>query len=58
MANVGVGNLNNGRSEFYQTIAIEAKDRGVSVSVITMEGEDCSMENLGTLCVFLAFPLF
>jgi hypothetical protein len=48
MANLGVGNLNSGRSEFYQTIAREAKNRGVSISVITMEGEDCSMENLGT----------
>ena len=56
MANLGVGNLNAGGSEFYQTIAKEAKNRGVSISVITMEGEDCSMENLGNplspyLCV-------
>jgi hypothetical protein len=48
MANLGVGSLDKGRSEFYQNIATDAKRKGVSISVITMEGEDCSMENLGT----------
>lgn len=48
VANCGVGNLDKGDSAFYEQIARTAKNRGVSVSVITMEGEDCKMENLGT----------
>ncbi len=33
---------------FYANIANYARKKAVSISVITMEGEDCSMENLGT----------
>jgi hypothetical protein len=33
---------------FYRELANCAADRGVSISVVTMEGEDCAMEHLGT----------
>jgi len=47
-ANCGVGQSDN-PGQYYTETAQVAKSRGVSVSVITMEGEDCSMENLGTV---------
>jgi len=46
-ANAGVGTISRGDTEFYRTIGFRAKEKGVSVSVLTLEGEDCSMENLG-----------
>jgi hypothetical protein len=46
-ANCGVGNVEK-NSSFYSTVSNLARKQGVSISVITMEGEDCSMENLGT----------
>jgi len=45
-ANCGVGDVSRD-ADFYSQIAFRAKDKGISVSVLTMEGEDCSMENLG-----------
>jgi len=33
---------------FYAEVAQRALDQGCSISVITMEGEDCAMENLGS----------
>jgi hypothetical protein len=50
MANVGVGTLSykkGERSEFYNKIGVEAARRGVSISVVTVADEECSMENLG-----------
>merc|ERR1712032_21587 len=50
MANNGVGAIKN-RSEvveFYADIGRRAAEDGTCISIITMEGEDCSMENLGT----------
>mmetsp|Transcript_133412 Transcript_133412/g.426492 ORF Transcript_133412/g.426492 Transcript_133412/m.426492 type:complete len:1270 (+) Transcript_133412:62-3871(+) len=49
MANNGVGAIGN-RSEvcpFYGDIARRAAEEGTCISIVTMEGEDCSMENLG-----------
>jgi len=49
MANNGVGTIKN-RDQlcpFYGDIARRAAEEGTCISVITMEGEDCSMENLG-----------
>mmetsp|Transcript_79435 Transcript_79435/g.199620 ORF Transcript_79435/g.199620 Transcript_79435/m.199620 type:complete len:1284 (+) Transcript_79435:52-3903(+) len=49
MANNGVGAIRN-RGEacpFYGDIARRAAEEGTCISVVTMEGEDCSMENLG-----------
>jgi len=50
MANNGVGAIKNRDQvvEFYGDIGRRAAEEGTSISVITMEGEDCSMENLGT----------
>lgn len=49
LANTGIGAIQQGRAEpFYMDVASRAADSGVSVSVLTLEGEDCSMENLGT----------
>jgi len=50
MANNGVGAITNRSQvvEFYGDIGRRAAEEGTSISVITMEGEDCSMENLGT----------
>jgi len=46
-ANCGVGDVSNDPS-FYKEIANIAKEKAISISVITMEGEDCSLESLGT----------
>merc|ERR1711908_235258 len=50
MANNGVGAIKNRNQvvEFYGEIGRRAAEEGTCISVITMEGEDCSMENLGT----------
>jgi len=50
MANNGVGAVQNRDQEvpFYGDIARRAAEEGTCISVVTMEGEDCSMENLGT----------
>jgi len=49
MANNGVGAITNRNLEcpFYGDIARRAAEEGTCISVVTMEGEDCSMENLG-----------
>jgi len=48
MANNGVGAIQkNKECLFYADIARRAAEEGTCISVITMEGEDCSMENLG-----------
>merc|ERR1740138_1496243 len=49
MANNGVGAIRNRNQEvpFYGDIARRAAEEGTCISVVTMEGEDCSMENLG-----------
>jgi len=50
MANNGVGSIKNGSEvcPFYSSIACRAAEEGTCISVVTMEGENCSMENLGT----------
>jgi actin beta/gamma 1 len=55
MANCGVGKVQSfsggappDARSFYADVAEAAQNAGVSISVVTMEGEDCSMENLGT----------
>jgi len=48
-ANCGVGNVDSSEgAKFYGSIANISREKAASISVITMEGEDCSMENLGT----------
>jgi len=39
----------NKDQSYYTKVSTLARKKGVTVSVITMEGEDCSMENLGTV---------
>merc|ERR1711937_1067312 len=51
LANQGIGSVNRGGVTivpFYTEIAEHAMDRGVTVSMVTLEGEDCAMEHLGT----------
>jgi len=56
LSNVGIGsmaNLNKSNEEtieqFYNKIGTYAKENGVVVSVISIQGTDCRMENLGVL---------
>ncbi len=56
LANKGVGALTNTEEEqdektmkFYQEVGNYAKDRGVSVSVITVKGEECKVKVLGLI---------
>ncbi|CAE8684637.1 unnamed protein product [Polarella glacialis] len=49
MANNGVGAIGDRNSvvPFYGDIGLRAAEEGTCISIVTMEGEDCSMENLG-----------
>eukprot|EP01105_Mastigella_eilhardi_P018376 TRINITY_DN4244_c0_g1_i1.p1 TRINITY_DN4244_c0_g1~~TRINITY_DN4244_c0_g1_i1.p1 ORF type:complete len:1146 (+),score=215.48 TRINITY_DN4244_c0_g1_i1:73-3510(+) len=52
LANVGVGAIQSAferqaASAFYKRLASHAKREGVVVSVMTLEGEDCALDNLG-----------
>jgi len=50
LANQGIGRVSQGCTSavpFYSDVASCAVDRGVSISVITIEGEECAMEHLG-----------
>jgi actin beta/gamma 1 len=52
MANIGIGCIPSGtpqRIPYYSDIATHAAGHGVVINVVTMEGEQCSMENLGTV---------
>jgi hypothetical protein len=57
MANVGVGSITDKTKTvpFYPAIAQKARAYGISISVVGMEGEDCSMENLGTVADLTAY---
>jgi actin-related protein len=49
LANTGLGAITKGSDNpFYTEIASNAAHVGVTVDVLTLEGEECSMENLGT----------
>ena len=60
IANVGVGSINDSKDsaelnrarEFYSRAGQFAKEKGVSVSVITIEGEECSVERLSEVASF------
>ena len=51
LANVGLGSLDNdiNNSQFYDRIKEYANQSGVSINVITMKGEDCKLDVLGSL---------
>jgi hypothetical protein len=47
LANVGLGSMeveNEETEKFYEKLTEIAKDRGISVSVITIKGEECKMK--------------
>ena len=51
-ANQGVGTMTDRSKDhmaFYQDMAARARRNGVTVSVVTVEGENCGMESLGLL---------
>jgi len=51
LANQGIGSISSkgaANVPFYTEVADSAMSRGVTVSMITIEGEDCAMEHLGT----------
>eukprot|EP00026_Physarum_polycephalum_P004666 Phypoly_transcript_04688.p1 GENE.Phypoly_transcript_04688~~Phypoly_transcript_04688.p1 ORF type:complete len:308 (+),score=50.21 Phypoly_transcript_04688:999-1922(+) len=53
LANIGLGSLDTDAKEksiaFYEQLATYAKTVGVTVSVITIAGNECSLENLGKI---------
>eukprot|EP01114_Cavostelium_apophysatum_P023522 TRINITY_DN888_c0_g1_i2.p1 TRINITY_DN888_c0_g1~~TRINITY_DN888_c0_g1_i2.p1 ORF type:complete len:545 (+),score=140.04 TRINITY_DN888_c0_g1_i2:103-1737(+) len=62
MSNVGLGALDDLRtddekaigSQFYEQVGSYAKQHGISISVISIKGSDCSIENLGSLAELTA----
>ena len=53
VANIGLGQLGSKISpeaeEFYERVAEFAKERGVTVNIISIKGQDCDLETLVTL---------
>eukprot|EP01116_Phalansterium_solitarium_P022340 TRINITY_DN7337_c0_g1_i2.p1 TRINITY_DN7337_c0_g1~~TRINITY_DN7337_c0_g1_i2.p1 ORF type:complete len:671 (+),score=201.42 TRINITY_DN7337_c0_g1_i2:186-2198(+) len=62
LSNVGLGALDELHSEaqheaaagFYEQLARSAQQRGVSISVVSIKGSDCSIENVGKLAEMTA----
>ena len=50
-ANIGMGSMGHGdeSEKFYEDLADEAKSKGVTVNVISMEGTDCKLAILGKI---------
>lgn len=52
LANVGVGELDSVKSDvdqFYEEMGQYAKERGIMVNIITIKGEGCRVDRLGTI---------
>jgi len=57
LSNIGLGSLDelfteqekDQASQFYQQLGLFAKNKGITISVISIKGTDCSIENLGSL---------
>ena len=56
LANVGIGALEGlsdtqveAQEAMYQQVGIMAKDKGMTISVISIEGEECRLESLSAL---------
>jgi actin-related protein len=52
LANQGIGSISSrgaAHVPFYTEVAESAMSRGVTVSMITIEGEECALEHLGTV---------
>jgi len=47
LANNGIGSLASNGKNFYPQIANVAKENGTSISILTIDGEDCKMEDVG-----------
>ncbi|OMJ70059.1 hypothetical protein SteCoe_32061 [Stentor coeruleus] len=53
LANVGIGRLDDNSEEaedFYSRVANIAKDKGIEISVISIEGEECKLSKLSKVC--------
>lgn len=53
LANVGIGRLDDNSEEaedFYTRVANIAKDKGIEISVISIEGEECKLSKLSKIC--------
>lgn len=57
LANIGLGQFDGVNAEelkevekFYAKVGDVAKDKGVSVNLVTVEGEDCNIDTLGKVC--------
>lgn len=52
LANVGIGRLDESMDSegFYERVANIAKDKGIEVSVISIEGEECKLSMLSKVC--------
>jgi len=54
LANVGLGNMEGAQEQetaesFYRRVAEEARSKGIVINTVSIEGEDCRLENLGIL---------
>ena len=57
LANVGLGSLEEAKSEeamnkaveFYERVGVYAKEKGVTVNIISIVGEECDIETLSTI---------
>lgn len=55
LANLGLGasdstgEFSEAAKEFYGQVAVEAKNSGIAISVVTIKGEGCRMDVLGQL---------
>ena len=57
LANVGLGGLEDAKSdeaikqatEFYERVGVYAKEKGVTVNIISIVGEECDIETLSTI---------
>jgi Sec23/Sec24 zinc finger len=50
LANVGLGSLETGQSgDFYSLVGSMAAEKGVSVSIISIEGDECRLESLSSV---------
>ena len=53
LANVGIGRLDddvNVAEEFYNRVANIASEKGIEISVISIEGEECKLSKLSKVC--------
>ena len=57
LANIGLGSMDEVRSEaeiealdaFYEQLGILAKDKGVTINIISIKGEECNIDTLSKM---------